>query len=170
MDTESSQEVTRLSTTQWKTISKKAVTVWRIHGIIASLIVLIGAVVGTGVIIWIDWYRWIIPLLFVFWIGVTVYSVWIRPSIRYRIWRYRVNEHEVDIQHGIFVIVKTLIPMIRVQHVDWTQGPILKKYGLATITIHTAATVHEIPALEMEEAEELRKRISELARVADEDV
>jgi len=53
-------------------------------------------------------------------------------------------------------VKRTLIPMIRVQHVDSSQGPLLKKYRLASVTISTAATVHEIPALDEEEAEELR--------------
>lgn len=60
--------------------------------------------------------------------------------------------------------------MIRVQHVDTNQGPILKKYGLATVEISTAATIHKIPALELAEAEELRYYIGKLTRVADEDV
>lgn len=65
---------------------------------------------------------------------------------------------------------RTLVPMVRVQHVDTVQGPILKRYRLSTITISTAATVHEIPALDVEEAEELRHSISRLARVAEDDV
>ena len=60
--------------------------------------------------------------------------------------------------------------MVRVQHVDTEQGPLLRKYNLATVTISTAATVHGIPALDIEEAEEMRHAISRLARVADEDV
>jgi len=60
--------------------------------------------------------------------------------------------------------------MVRVQHVDTTQGPILKKYDLGNISISTAATVHTIPALIMDEADSLRARISELARVAEDDV
>lgn len=56
------------------------------------------------------------------------------------------------------------------QHVDTHQGPILRKYKLATVTVSTAATVHEIPALDLEEAEELRFFISNLARVAVDDV
>lgn len=60
--------------------------------------------------------------------------------------------------------------MARVQHVDMKQGPILRKYRLATITITTAATKHEIPALDIEEADELRLSISRLARVAKDDV
>ncbi|MEH7523617.1 PH domain-containing protein, partial [Bacillus sp. JJ1503] len=89
---------------------------------------------------------------------------------RWKRGRYEVRENEIELQHGVFVIKRTLVPMIRVQHVDTRQGPILRKYGLATVAISTAATVHEIPALDMDEAEELRFFISKLARVADEDV
>ena len=39
--------------------------------------------------------------------------------------------------------------MIRVQHVDTEQGPILKNYNLANISISSAATVHTIPMLEL---------------------
>lgn len=38
------------------------------------------------------------------------------------------------------------------------------------MTISTAATTHTIPALVMAEADDLRARISELARVAEDDV
>jgi uncharacterized protein len=67
-------------------------------------------------------------------------------------------------------VKRTLVPMVRVQHVDTVQGPLLRKYGLATITISTAATTHEIPALDMFEADNLRSSISALARVAEDDV
>ena len=45
--------------------------------------------------------------------------------------------------------------MVRVQHVDTEQGPILKKYDLATITISSAATTHTIPALITAEADRI---------------
>ena len=98
------------------------------------------------------------------------FLIYLFPKIRWDHWRYEVREHEIEIQHGLFVVKRTLIPMVRVQHVDTTQGPILKKYDLGNISISTAATVHTIPALVMDEADALRARISELARVAEDDV
>lgn len=164
------QGVNVLQGEQWKRISEKAVTVWKIYGTIVSCILLVGTVIYSVLSFFFDWYKWLIPVFVILVVLVFMISIWFLPGIRYQIWRYRINEHEIEIQHGLFIVTKTLIPIIRVQHVDWTQGPILKKFGLATITIHTAATIHEIPALIMEDAEELRKRISLLARVADEDV
>lgn len=60
--------------------------------------------------------------------------------------------------------------MVRVQHVDTKQGPLMSKFVLASVTISTAAGSHEIPALKEEIADELRDHISILARVVEEDV
>src|SRR5699024_360874 len=76
----------------------------------------------------------------------------------------------IYIQHGILVVSRILVPMIRVQHVDTKQGPILRKFNLASVTISTAATTHEIPALIEADASALRDRISTLARVDEDDV
>jgi len=92
------------------------------------------------------------------------------PKIRWERWRYELREQEIELQHGLFVVKRTLIPIIRVQHVDTNQGPIMKKYRLASVVISSAATTHEIPALDEDEAEELRKTISYLVRVVREDV
>lgn len=105
-----------------------------------------------------------------FGIVFTYIAVILIPKLRHRRWRYEIFEQEIYIQHGVFIMTRTLIPMLRVQHVDTKQGPILKKYGLATVSISTAATTHEIPALLEEDAAALRDRISTLARVDEDDV
>lgn len=151
-------------------ISERALTVWRIAGAIRAVIVAAlsgGAITLTFIFDWPIWVLWVAITVAIFMIIV---SIIIFPNIRWRIWRYEVREQEIELQHGMFVIKRTLVPMIRVQHVDTEQGPILRKYDLATVKISTAATVHEIPALDVDEAEELRVSISRLARVADEDV
>lgn len=103
--------------------------------------------------------------------GLATYLfIFLFPKLRWRRWRYEVFEQEIYIQHGILIVSRTIVPMIRVQHVDTKQGPILKRFNLASVTISTAATTHEIPALLEEDASELRDRLSVLARVAEEDV
>ena len=63
-----------------------------------------------------------------------------------------------------------LVPLVRVQHVQTKQGPILRAHGLATVTISTAGESFEIPGLAEDAANELRDRVAELARLAKEDV
>ncbi|MGM7636896.1 PH domain-containing protein [Bacillus sp. Hm123] len=113
---------------------------------------------------------WVIGVLILAGVLMFFLFVYLLPKLRWNRWRYEVREQEIELQHGVIITRRTLIPMIRVQHVDTEQGPVLRKYGLAGIKVSTAATVHEIPAVEMEEAEEMRKMISNLARVATEDV
>lgn len=151
-------------------ISKDAIKVWKIHAALGELIwwlIMIAVTIATFVY---DWPLWILltawPLLLLY----SYINVFLLPVWRWKRWRYQVYEQEIDILHGIFVVKRTLIPMIRVQHVDTRQGPLLKKFGLSTVTISTAATVHEIPALLEAEGAELRDRISSLARVDESDV
>jgi uncharacterized protein len=151
-------------------ISEKGLRVWRLYGIMQTIIVFLLAV-GAGVLTYIyEWPWWI----YVVAAGVVIIYAYLFivlfPKIRWMRWRYEVRESEIELQHGLFIVKRTLIPMVRVQHVDTSQGPILRKYNLAGITISTAATNHTIPALVMEEADELRSRISVLARVAEDDV
>ncbi|VEF49468.1 YdbS [Bacillus freudenreichii] len=151
-------------------ISQRGLKVWRITGALNSLALWLVVVVAGVLTYFFDWPIWITAsgagLVFI----ITILSIFIIPSIRWKRWRYEVTEHELELQYGVFFIHRTLVPMVRVQHVDTSQGPILKKYDLATVSISTAATVHEIPAVDIHEAEELRRSISALARVAEDDV
>lgn len=92
------------------------------------------------------------------------------PPIRYARWRYELTEDYLDIARGIFWRKRFIIPFIRVQNTDTRQGPILRAFGLSSVTVATAAGEHEIPGLGNEEADLLRDRAAELARLAREDV
>jgi hypothetical protein len=90
------------------------------------------------------------------------------PELRWRRWRWDVSPETIDIRHGTVTVRRTLIPMVRVQHVDTTSDLIEQWMGLATVEVHTAADSHKIPLLTMHDAERLREQIAELARTVDE--
>ena len=90
------------------------------------------------------------------------------PGLRWRHWRWEVRPEAIDIRRGTFTIRRTLVPMLRVQHVDTTRGPVEQSLDLATVVVHTAAGSHSIPLLSVADAGELRDRIADLARTADE--
>jgi uncharacterized protein len=153
-----------------KRISPKALKVWRLHGVLQTLVLAV-LVAGTVVLTMIfDWPVWIMAAAIGVLLLFTYLMIFFLPSMRWKRWRYEVREQEIELQRGLLIVKRTLVPMVRVQHVDTVQGPILKRYNLSTITISTAATVHEIPALDTGEADELRHSISLLARVAEDDV
>ncbi|WP_428910557.1 PH domain-containing protein [Niallia sp. Krafla_26] len=153
-----------------KRISERALSVWRITAVIIALLELlfVAGLITLSVIF--DWPIWISVIAIILFLILAYLEIFLIPQLRWKHIRYEVREQEVEIQKGIFVIKRTLVPMVRVQHVDTEQGPFLRKYDLATVSISTAATVHQIPALDVEEAEEMRHAISRLARVAEEDV
>ena len=150
-------------------IPDKGKTVWRIYGILQSLFVLAVAIGGGVLTYFFEGPKWIYIILAIIWIILAVLWIVVFPNIRHNVWRYEVREQEIEIQSGLFVVKRTLIPMVRVQHVDTEQGPILKKYGLSNIKVSSAASAHQIPFLLTEDASMLRSKISELARVAEDD-
>jgi uncharacterized protein len=151
-------------------ISERALTVWKTSAIISSMIGWIITIAVLVLTIIFDWTYWIFVALLVLSILESIFSIFIFPKLKWKRWRYEVHEHEIDLQRGVLFVKRTIIPMNRVQHVDTQQGPLLRKHRLATVTISTAATVHSIPALDLEEADQLRDSISSLARVDEDDV
>lgn len=103
-------------------------------------------------------------------VALLVVFLGVLPSIRYARWRYRVSEDYLEIRKGIVWRKHYVIPFIRVQNTDTRQGPILRAFGLASVTVATAAGEHEIPGLRTQDAELLRDKAAELARLAREDV
>jgi membrane protein YdbS with pleckstrin-like domain len=154
----------------WRQIDSRAPSVWRMTNGIISLIlwlVVLGSIVLHT--------KFGMPIVIIFGLMAVallhfIFEIVILPKLQWRRWRYQITEHEIDLQYGVFITKRTVIPMVRVQHVDTKQGPFLRRYGLASVAFSTAAGSHEIPALSVETADEVRNRIAELARVSDEDV
>ena len=94
----------------------------------------------------------------------------VSPRVEYATWRFDVTPTDVDLYHGVFVKKRVLVPLVRVQHVQTKQGPLLRAHGLASVTVSTAGESFEIPGLAEADAEALRDRVAELARLAEEDV
>jgi len=90
------------------------------------------------------------------------------PLLRWRTWRYEVRDEEIDLLRGALTVRRTLIPMTRVQHVDTQRTVLSDMFGLRSVTVHTAAGSHSIPALGPADAAAIRDRIAVLAREPDE--
>lgn len=98
--------------------------------------------------------------------GLVVATV-VVPVLRWRTWRWEVRPEAIDIRHGTLTVRRTLVPMLRVQHVDTTRDVVERALELSTVQVHTAAGSHKIPLLPRRDADEVRERIAELARSAD---
>ena len=148
-------------------LPKKAINVWRLQNTIDTVLFALLPTVYYFVQLYIfqSFYQWITWVLigFVILYGLTKIVIW--PVIQWHRFRYEVHEDEVDIKQGVIIVRRTLVPMVRVQHVDTEQGPILRKYKMAAVSITSAATTHMIPTLFIEDADSLRDQISKLASV-----
>ena len=128
----------------------------------------IGCVVGGGALAGSDapgvlaWLAWALA------VGVVAVGGVVAPLVRWRTWRYEVRDEEIDLLRGAVVVRRTLIPMTRVQHVDTQRTPLSDLFELRSVTVHTAADSHSIPALRPGDAAAIRDRIAVLARQPDE--
>ena len=102
--------------------------------------------------------------------ALLVLCVVVLPPIRYVRWRYELHDDYLDIAKGIIWRKRYIIPFIRVQNTDTRQGPILRAFGLSSVTVATAAGEHVIPGLANDVADQVRDRAAELARIAREDM
>jgi len=154
-------------------LDKKVIASWRVGRAIwtgaVSLVLVLAAVGSSALAPEFVGPMWIL-LAVAASVGLVLVFVVIVPQVRYMTWRYEVTDDEVDIYKGVIVHTRVIIPLVRVQHVNTSQGPILRAFGLASVSIATAAGAHEISGLSEEEADRLRDRVAALARVAQEDV
>ena len=70
------------------------------------------------------------------------------PRWAYNRLQYAVSETGVEIHRGILWRSITNVPRSRIQHTDVTQGPLARRYGIATLQMYTAGTEHNEVNLE----------------------
>ena len=98
-----------------------------------------------------------IPLLV-----LLLYPILVAPGRRYRAWGYAMDADELRIARGVWTRIETIVPLARVQHVDVSQGPIERTFGVCRLVLHTAGTMHSrvvLPGLARASAEALRDEV-----------
>ena len=58
-------------------------------------------------------------------------AVAVVPQLRWRTWRYEVRDEELDLRHGAWRVVRTLVPVVRIQHVETERTVFSQAFGLA---------------------------------------
>ncbi|MEV1019717.1 PH domain-containing protein [Streptomyces sp. NPDC050264] len=91
---------------------------------------------------------------------------WSWPMLgrNWRSWRYAERADDLLISRGVLWREETIVPYGRMQLVEVTSGPLERKFGLASLQLHTAAAATDatLPGLVPAEAERLRDRLTEL--------
>ncbi|MEU6812330.1 PH domain-containing protein [Streptomyces sp. NPDC046831] len=89
---------------------------------------------------------------------------WVLLGRNWRSWRYAERADDLLISRGVLWREETVVPYGRMQLVEVTSGPVERRFGLATVQLHTAAAATDatVPGLDPAEAERLRDRLTEL--------
>jgi membrane protein YdbS with pleckstrin-like domain len=86
--------------------------------------------------------------------------------LRYRAWRFEVRDDTLYIERGVLVNVRTVVPYVRVQHVDARRGPIERLLGLGSVVVFTAGSRGadvSIPGLVAQRADDVQETLRRLA-------
>lgn len=91
---------------------------------------------------------------------------------RYRKWGYEMRDDALYLERGVFTEVRTVIPYVRIQHVDSRRTPLERGVGLASTVVYTAGSRGSdvrIPGLTDRGAKDLREQLKGLAIEAGEE-
>ena len=112
---------------------------------IATALGLLPFVIGAGVLEIAELLpigSFLVPVLLIY--AFIAYAV---PARKYRRWGYDMGLDRLRIVRGYLFYRDTIVPFGRIQHIDVDQGPIDRRYGLATLTVHTAGNHNSTVAL-----------------------
>lgn len=143
----------------WQSVSPKLVRLRRL--VLFITVGVFGLIVGLVLGFWLGGAGAGLAVFLV--VVALAWGLWLIPR-NWRAWGYAERADDLLVTHGVLVRRLTVVPYGRMQFVDVASGPIERRYGLATVQLHTAspATDAKIPGLPAEEAARLRDRLSAL--------
>ena len=115
----------------------------RTSAAIGALVIVLAHLVAVPIVWLTGWPQIAVLLAALAWPANVILQVWLVmrwPVIDYRHWRYRVDAEGIQIWSGVIWRQVVAVPRSRVQHIDVSQGPLERSYGLATLSIYTAGT------------------------------
>ena len=124
----------------------------RVTGGLTAAAIALGSLVALAIVMLVadnlaGWQRVLMGLawLILAVLGATFVDRW--PVRSYHHTSYRIDDLGIEIRRGVYWRVVINLPRSRVQHIDVSQGPIDRRYGLGTLVLYTAGTDHAKVAL-----------------------
>jgi hypothetical protein len=165
-DLQAAESIPTAQAPEFQPLDPRVVGLWRLTRAIgftillglAGLVALIASLVAEGALL----------VVFPAWCALLVLFGWLLywlPRRSYRAWGYRIDHKVLETRSGILFQVRQLLPLTRLQHVDLHRGPLERRYGLASLVVHTAGThaaTIGIPGLDADVAGRLRDHLVEV--------
>jgi hypothetical protein len=149
---------------EFKALNKKAINCMRLAAAVFFVITLIISII-LSIFLW--EVKWLVISLSVLLVIELIFVIFI-PIIRYKRYKYRITDEEIDVIEGFIWITRRIVPIERLHKIEISQGPIDRMYKLAKVEVTTAGGDVTIRFLEREKAEEiaatLKNRINEIVR------
>lgn len=140
----------------WVRVSPKLATLRRLLNIGAGAVLLVGLTVLAAMAS--TWAAVVVAVLGVAALGWG----WVVVGRSVRSWGYAERAEDLLVTRGVLNRQLVVVPYGRMQFVDVTAGPLDRRFGLATVQLHTAAAASDaqIPGLVPAEAARLRDRLA----------
>lgn len=122
--------------------------------VVAAMVVVLAIRRWTGV----AFPLWILPVA----VAGTSALAWWWAGVDHSRWSWRLTADLFEVRHGVLVRRVHLVPRSRIQNVTTTGGPLQRRYGLVTLTVHTAGARTRnvsIEDLDAGHAEGVRRRL-----------
>jgi uncharacterized protein len=144
-------------------LDPRALRLWQVTDLLAFLVLLaVGLIVGAILVVkWPGLLAWVLGC----WVGFALLGAWTilyyHPR-NYHAWGFLLDHRVLMIRRGVWFRTIKLLPLPRLQHVDVKRGPFQRRFGLATLVLHTAGThaaAIEVPGLDEHSATLLRDQL-----------
>ncbi|WP_135805271.1 PH domain-containing protein [Halorussus marinus] len=143
-----------------ETLNPRIRLVWGVGVLVTAAVLGVGVGVADRFALGVG--AWIAVVAAVAVLGVGVGYV----LVKYRVWAFEVRDDDLYLERGVLTRVHTVVPFVRVQHVDTQRGPIERAAGLSSVVVYTAGSRGAdvtIPGLTPDRADALQERLRRLA-------
>ncbi|MBF0814643.1 PH domain-containing protein [Staphylococcus xylosus] len=116
-----------------------------------------------------DWWHFIIYLICAFILFDIIYAA-LKPWITYRHTYFRIMENYIEIKFDFFFKTQKIVKLERTQFTERKNNPILKKLGLAKVSLVTAGHKVSFPLISVKDSKAFESKTLSYLRGADFDV
>lgn len=89
---------------------------------------------------------------------------------RFRNWSFELREDHLFLDHGVLKRTRSMVPYVRVQHIDTQRTPFYRVFGLSKVVVYTAGSKGAdvtIPGLSKSYASSIQEKLRDLAIESD---
>ncbi|MBK5253633.1 MAG: PH domain-containing protein [Peptostreptococcaceae bacterium] len=149
---------------EYRALNKKAINCMRMTALIGTVVLIIISIVFVILLRDVIWLMIVLGVL----LTLNVISVIVVPIIRYKRYKYRITDDEIDVIEGFLWVKRDIVPIERLHKIEIAQGPIDRMYKLAKVQVTTAGGDVTIRFLERDVADSiadtLKARINNIVR------